>query len=64
MDRSALIVSTALTGLLIAEFVWLELRARRKNRKADGRDGSGPSAHYDPQRNMAGSEKKNGQEHV
>ena len=54
MDRSALIVSAALMALLVAEFVWLELRARRKKRKADWREGSGPSAHHDPRWNGGG----------
>jgi len=54
VDRSALIVSAALMALLIAEFAWLELRARRKNRKADGRKGSGASAHHAPRGNGEG----------
>ena len=29
VDRTTFIVSAALMGLLIVEFVWLELRARR-----------------------------------
>jgi hypothetical protein len=54
VDRSALIVSVALMGLLIVEFVWLELRARRKNRKAGGREGPVPSTHHDPRGNGEG----------
>lgn len=64
MDRSTLIVSAALMALLLAEFVWLELRARRKNRKADGQEHAGPSASSDPQGNMKGREKKDQKAHV
>lgn len=58
MDRSTLIVAAALMALLLAEFAWLELRARRRNRKVDGQEHAGVSASRDPQGRVAGREKR------
>lgn len=36
MDRSTLIILVVLLALLILEFVWLEIRERRKKRETKG----------------------------